>query len=49
MIRGMVVVQRRRCGKPNCHCADGVVLDESTALSYSERGRSRTVMLDRAR
>ena len=25
MIRGTVVTQRRRCGKPNCHCADGQV------------------------
>jgi hypothetical protein len=22
MIRGTVVTQRRRCGKPNCHCTD---------------------------
>jgi hypothetical protein len=46
MIRGTVVTQRRRCGKPNCHCADGTVLHESTVLSYSEAGRSRTLMLD---
>lgn len=48
MVRGSVVVQRRRCGKPNCHCADGQVLHESTALSYSEAGRTRTLMLDPA-
>ena len=46
MIRGTVVTQRRRCGKPNCHCADGTALHESTVLSYSEAGRSRTLMLD---
>lgn len=46
MIRGSVVVQRRRCGKPNCRCADGEQLHEATVLSYSEGGRSRTVMLD---
>jgi hypothetical protein len=46
MIRGTVVLQRRRCGKPNCHCADGGALHESVVLSYSEAGRSRTVMLD---
>lgn len=46
MIRGSVVVQRRRCGKPNCRCADGEQLHESTVLSYSERGRNRTVMLE---
>jgi hypothetical protein len=46
MIRGSVVTQRRRCGKPNCRCVDGEQLHETTVLSYSESGRSRTVMLD---
>jgi len=45
MVRGSVVVQRRRCGKPNCRCAGGEHLHEATVLSYSEAGRSRTVML----
>src|SRR5664279_6464362 len=45
MIRGSVVVQRRRCGKANCRCAAGERLHESTVLSYSEGGRNRTVML----
>ncbi|MEI6624251.1 MAG: DUF6788 family protein [Actinomycetes bacterium] len=44
-IRGSVVVQRRRCGKKSCRCADGKQLHESTVLSYSEGGRNRTVML----
>lgn len=48
MVRGSVVVQRRRCGKPNCHCASGQALHETTALSYSEAGRTRTLMLDPA-
>ncbi len=48
MIRGTVVVQRRRCGKGNCHCADGRQLHETTVLSYSAEGRSRTLMLDAA-
>jgi hypothetical protein len=48
MIRGSVVVQRRRCGKSNCRCADGRQLHETTVLSYSEAGRSRTVILDPA-
>lgn len=48
MIRGSVVVQRRRCGKPNCRCAHGEQLHEATVLSYSEAGRSRTLMLDPA-
>ena len=45
MIRGSVVTHRRRCGKPNCRCADGEALHESTVLSYSEGGRTRFVML----
>ena len=45
MIRGSVVVQRRRCGKANCRCTDGQSLHEATVLSYSEGGRNRTVML----
>ena len=44
MVRGSVVVHRRRCGKPNCRCAAGD-LHEATVLSYSERGRTRFVML----
>ena len=45
VIRGSVVVHRRRCGKPTCRCAGGEALHESTVLSYSERGRTRFVML----
>ena len=45
MIRGSVVVQRRRCGKANCRCTDGESLHEATVLSYSQDGRNRTVML----
>jgi len=47
MIRGSVVVHRRRCGKRNCRCAAGE-LHEATVLSYSERGRTRLVMLPQA-
>ena len=47
MVRGSVVVHRRRCGKPNCRCAAGD-LHEATVLSYSERGRTRFVMLPSA-
>ena len=47
LIRGSVVVHRRRCGKPNCRCAAGD-LHEATVLSYSERGRTRFVMLPQA-
>ncbi len=45
MVRGSVVVHRRRCGKANCRCAGGQFLHESTVLSYSEGGRTRLVML----
>lgn len=46
MLRGSLVTLRRRCGKPGCHCAaeDGAK-HESPALSYSEQGRTRVVML----
>ena len=36
----------RRCGKPNCRCADGQQLHEAPALSYSDRGRTKIVLLD---
>lgn len=45
MIRGSVVVQRRRCGTATCRCAAGKQLHESTVLSYSDQGRNKTVML----
>ena len=48
VVRGSVVTHRRRCGKPNCRCADGQRLHEATVLSYSEGGRTRFVMLPAA-
>lgn len=48
VVRGSVVVHRRRCGKPNCRCAGGEALHEATVLSYSEQGRTRFVMLPAA-
>lgn len=45
VVRGSVVVHRRRCGKVNCRCAGGVDLHESTVLSYSEGGRTKFLML----
>ncbi len=45
LLRGSLVVQRRRCGKANCRCAAGVDLHESPALSYSDHGRTRTLVL----
>lgn len=45
MLRGTVVIHRRRCGKPNCRCAGGEELHESLVLSYSTAGRTKFVML----
>ena len=45
MIRGSVIVHRRRCGRPTCRCTDGVQLHASTVLSYSQDGKTRFLML----
>ena len=45
LVRGSVVVHRRRCGKANCRCTDGTAPHESTVLSYSEGSKTRFVML----
>lgn len=45
MLRGSLVTLSRRCGKPGCHCAKGQQRHEAPALSYSEAGRTRVVML----
>lgn len=45
VVRGTVLVHRRRCGKPNCRCATGEAAHESTVLSYKERGKTRFLML----
>ena len=45
MLRGSLVTLRRRCGKPSCRCADGDQRHEAPALSYSDNGRTKVVML----
>jgi len=45
VVRGTVLVHRRRCGKPNRRCATGAAAHESTVLSYKERGKTRFLML----
>jgi hypothetical protein len=45
MVRGTVLVHRRRCGKPNCRCATGEASHESTVLSYKASGKTKLVML----
>jgi hypothetical protein len=44
LLRGSLITLRRRCGRPNCHCAEGAP-HETPALSYSLDGRTRTVTL----
>lgn len=44
LVRGSLITLRRRCGRPNCHCAEGGA-HETPALSYSHEGRTRTVTL----
>ncbi len=39
LIKGSLVVNRRRCGNPRCRCARGE-LHESLAITYKEEGRS---------
>ena len=46
-MRGTLVTKRRKCGKANCRCAQGL-LHESPALSVSVAGRSVTISLDPA-
>ena len=40
LVKGTVYEQRRKCGKPNCHCAKGEP-HRSMILSCSEDGRTR--------
>jgi hypothetical protein len=42
LIKGSLVANRRRCGKPQCRCAEGE-LHESLAFTFKSRGRSRLV------
>jgi hypothetical protein len=47
MLRGALFVMRRRCGKPNCHCAEGEA-HQSPALAYPVSGRTKTITLSGA-
>lgn len=44
LLRGSLIVLRRRCGKPSCHCAKGKP-HETPALSYSLKGATRILTL----
>jgi hypothetical protein len=46
-LRGSLIVLRRRCGKPTCHCAKGRP-HTSPALSFSEKGKTRILTLTKA-
>jgi hypothetical protein len=39
LIKGSLVLNRRRCGKPGCRCAQGE-LHESLAFTYKQAGKS---------
>lgn len=44
VLRGSLVILRRKCGKASCRCAEGAP-HESAALSYSVSGRTRILAL----
>jgi hypothetical protein len=44
MVRGTILQLRRRCGKAQCHCAEGEP-HVSWALSYSEKGHTRMLVV----
>ena len=44
LLRGSLIVLRRRCGKPTCHCAKGEP-HATPALSFSQRGKTRILTL----
>jgi hypothetical protein len=47
LIRGSLLVRRRRCGKPNCRCARGAG-HESLYLAVSQGGRTRQLFVPKA-
>jgi hypothetical protein len=44
LLRGSLIVLKRKCGKPSCHCASGD-LHETPALSYSLKGTTTILTL----
>ena len=42
LLPGSLYILRRRCGKPNCHCAHGEP-HASTVLSYRGQGRPQNI------
>ncbi len=48
LLKGSLIKFRRKCGKPNCHCALKGELHEAWALSFKRAGRTRLVLLPQA-
>lgn len=44
LLRGVLYSHTRRCGRPNCRCAQGE-LHQTPALAYPEGGRTKTLTL----
>lgn len=44
VVRGSLIILRRKCGKPNCRCATGDP-HETPALSYSVKGATGILTL----
>jgi hypothetical protein len=48
MVKGSVYQMERKCGKPNCRCAEGLA-HSSMVLSWSEGGRTRLLSVPEKR
>ena len=44
VLRGSLIRLRRKCGKPNCHCAQGQP-HAAPVLSYSQKGKTNLLTL----
>jgi len=44
LLRGTLSLRRRKCGKPNCHCASGE-LHSSLYLVHSDGGRLQQICI----
>ena len=42
LLSGSIYTSRTRCGRPNCRCMTSTYRHESSCLSFSEKGKSRT-------
>ncbi len=42
MLPGSLIERERKCGRPNCHCADGKKLHPQFQLSVRMKGRRKT-------